>query len=189
MNENNVNMHTFDKCMDEDVGSYTNLRTYAYPNNTSATSPFRRLDNMKIFLISMVVVGHTGFGFTDQGAFIAQNGPGGLNGSAMAYPNWFAPVGVAGAVLLQPILVPNFFLISGLCPSCCCPVWMSLAEYFAPRSRILLSYTHTHRHMHAHTQDTLLRGVSPKKEWENSSVVASNASFQPGYCSTWPSTH
>ena len=115
LNENNVNMHTCDKCMHEYLRSYTYLRTYAYPNNTSATHPFRRIDNVKVLLISMVVVGHSGMGFSGGGAYLGFNGPGGLNGTALLTPNWFAPALWAGLSLLKPVVVPNFFLISGEC--------------------------------------------------------------------------
>lgn len=71
------------------------------------------IDNVKVLLISMVVVGHSGMAFSGSGAYIGFNGPGGMNGSALQTANWYAPALWAGLSLLKPVVVPNFFLISG----------------------------------------------------------------------------
>ena len=90
--------------------------TFAYSNAApvgealldadSAGAPIRYhwLDNAKVVLISLVVIGHSAVGFMGQGAFLGLDVP---------RANWLLPAGYCGLALFKPVVVPLFYFISG----------------------------------------------------------------------------
>lgn len=62
------------------------------------------LDNIKLFLTIMVVVGHSGMAWWGVGAFVSVQA---------ASDSWYTPVVLTGLCLFKPLVVPLFYFISG----------------------------------------------------------------------------